>query len=178
MGGFGTGSESGMAIVRGGLDGGCVRRGLSEVRSGRILGAAFTAVWRGAGDACGVTFDWRGRLGRGGASEALRLECGTAGGDGTGGLKVSVAGKMAVFHGMLMEGATLGSETSGRGGCGSVGDGIVDAVRDVDGGGCADMAKGGNGVGGEAVDGEDEIGGSPVCRFEGCPKRWSGGCVG
>ena len=111
-GGFGTGSESGMAIVGGGLDGGCVRRGLSEVRSGLMLGAAFTAVWRGADDACGVTFDWRGRLVRGGASGALRFECRSAGGDGTGGLKVSVAGKMAVVHGMLMEGATLGSGTS------------------------------------------------------------------
>ena len=178
MGGLGTGSESGMAIVGGGMDGGCVRRGLSEVRSGRILGAAFTAVWRGAGAACGVTLDWRGRLGRGGASEALRLECRSAGGDGTGGLKVSVAGKMAVFPGMLMEGATLGSETSGRGGCGTVGDGIVGAVKDVDGGGCADMAKDGNGVGGEVVDDENEIGGSPACRFEGWPKRWSGGFAG
>ena len=162
MGGFGTGSESGMAIVGGGLDGGCVRRGLSEVRSGLTLGAAFTAVWRGADDPGGVAFDWRGRLVRGAAPGALRLECGSVGGDGTGGLKVSVAGKMAVFHGMLMEGATLGSETSGRGGCGSVGDGIVDAVKDVGGGGCAEMAKEVNGVGGGAVDGEDEIGGSPA----------------
>ena len=48
---------SGMAIVGGGVDGGCVRRGLSEVRSGLTLGAAFTAVWRGADDACGVTLD-------------------------------------------------------------------------------------------------------------------------
>ena len=48
---------SGMAIVGGGLDGGCVRRGLSEVRSGLTLGAAFTAVWRGADDACRVTLD-------------------------------------------------------------------------------------------------------------------------
>ena len=56
-GGFGTGSVSGMAIVGGGVDGGCVRRDLSEVRSGLTLGAAFTAVWRGADDACGVTLD-------------------------------------------------------------------------------------------------------------------------
>ena len=151
-----------MAVVGGGLDGGCVRRGLSEVRSGLILGAAFTAVWRGVDDTGGFAFGWRGRLVRGVASGALRLECRSVGGDSTGGLKVSVAGKMAVFHGMLMEGATLGSETSGRGGCGSVGDGIVDAVKGVDGGGCADMAKEVNGVGAEVVDGEDEIGGSPA----------------
>ena len=56
-GGFGTGSASGMAIVGGGLDGGCVRRGLSYVRSGLTFGAAFTAVWRGADEVCGGTFD-------------------------------------------------------------------------------------------------------------------------
>ena len=90
------------------------------------------------------------------------MGCRSAGGDGTGGLKVSVAGKMAVVHGMLMEGATLGSGTSGRGGCGSVGDGIVDAVKGEDGGGCAGIANEVNGVGGEAVDEEDEIEGSPA----------------
>ena len=40
----GGGSEAGVALAEGGLDGGCVRRDLSDVRSGRILGAAFTAV--------------------------------------------------------------------------------------------------------------------------------------
>ena len=43
-GGFGNGSESGIAMVGGGLAGGCERRGLSDERSGRTLGAAFTAV--------------------------------------------------------------------------------------------------------------------------------------
>ena len=56
MGGFGNGSGAGMAVVGGGLDGGCVRRGLSEVRSGLILGAAFTAVWRGVDDTGGLAF--------------------------------------------------------------------------------------------------------------------------
>ena len=40
------------------------------------------------------------------------MECRSAGGDGIGGLKVSATGKMAVVHGRLMEGATLGSGTS------------------------------------------------------------------
>ena len=35
------------------------------------------------------------------------LRCRSAGGDGAGGLRVSVDGKMAVVHGMLMEGATM-----------------------------------------------------------------------
>ena len=69
---------------------------------------------------------------------------------------------MAVFHGMLMEGAAWISDISGRGGCGSVGGGIVGAVKDVDGVGCVVMAKEAN-VGGEgAVDGEVEVGGNPV----------------
>ena len=40
----GGGTGAGVVLAEGGLDGGCVRRSLSEVRSGRILGAAFTAV--------------------------------------------------------------------------------------------------------------------------------------
>ena len=42
-----------------------------------------------------------------------------------------------------------------------MGDGIVDAVKGVGGGGCAEIANEVNGVGGEAVDVEDEVGGSP-----------------
>ena len=63
----------------------------------------------------GVDFGGRGRLGRGGASGALRVRCRSCGGEGAGGLKMSVAWKMAVVHGTLMEDAALGSGASGRG---------------------------------------------------------------
>ena len=43
------------------------------------------------------------------------LRCRSVGGEGAGGLKMSVAWKMAVVHGKLMEGAALGSGASGRG---------------------------------------------------------------
>ena len=67
-----------------------------------------------------------------------------------------------MFHGMLMDGAAWRSDTSGRGRCGSVGGGIVGAVKDVDGVGCVVMAREAN-VGGEgAVDGEVEVGGNAV----------------
>ena len=42
-----------------------------------------------------------------------------------------------------------------------MGDGIVDAVRGIAGGGCAENANEVNGVGGEVVDVDDEVGGSP-----------------
>ena len=45
----------------------------------------------------------------------LRWRSVGGGGEGTGGLKISVAWKMAVVHGRLMEDAALGSGTSGRG---------------------------------------------------------------
>ena len=61
----GVGSGAEVVGVGGGLDGGCVRRGLSNVRSGLTLGAAFTAVWRGLGSTGGFAFGWRGRLVRG-----------------------------------------------------------------------------------------------------------------
>ena len=148
---FGNGSGAGMAVVGSGLDGGCVRRGLSEVRSGLILGAAFTAVWRGVDDTGGFAFGWRGRLVRGVASGGR-----SAGGDGVGRLKDSVAGWVEVFHGMLMDGAAWRSGTSGRKGCGSAGGGIVGDVKGVDGVGCVVMAREAN-VGGEwTVDGEAE----------------------
>ena len=74
---------------------------------------------------------------------------------------MSVAWKMAVVHGMLMEGATLGSGASWRGRCGSVGDGIVDAIKGVAGGGCVEIANEVNGVGDDVMEVDDDVGGSP-----------------
>ena len=50
----GIGVDGGVAGV---VVGGCVRRGFSVVRSGRALGAALTAVWRGLDVVGGVIFD-------------------------------------------------------------------------------------------------------------------------
>ena len=59
-----------------------------------------------------------------------------------------------------MDGAAWRSDTSGRRRCGSVGDGIVGDVKDVEGVGCVAMAREAN-VGGEgAVDGEVEVDGN------------------
>ena len=84
------------------------------------------------------------------------------GGEGAGGLKMSVAWKMAVVHGILIEGATLGSGASGRGRCGSEDDGIVEAIKGAAGGGCAEIANEVNGVCDEVAEIADEVGGSPV----------------
>ena len=43
------------------------------------------------------------------------LTCRSVGGEGAGGLKMSVAWNIAVVHGKLIEGATVGSGASKRG---------------------------------------------------------------
>ena len=122
-----------------------MRRGLSEVRSGLTLGAAFTVVWRGVDSTGGFAFGWRGRLVRGVASGSK-----FAGGVGVGRLKDSIAGWVEALHGMLMDGAAWRSDTSGRRGCGSAGDGMVVDVNGVGGVGCVGTAREAN-VGGACV---------------------------
>ena len=132
-----------------------MRRGLSEVRSGLTLGAAFTAVWRGVDSTGGFAFGWRGRLVRGGASGGR-----FAGGVGVGKLKDSIAGWVEAFHGMLMDGAAWRSGTSGRRGGVSADNGIVGDVKDVGGVGCVVTAREAN-VGGECtVDGGFDVDGN------------------
>ena len=153
MSGVGTGVE--VVGVGGGLDGGCVRRGLSEVRSGLTLGAAFTAVWRGVDGTGGFAFGWRGRLVRGVATGGR-----FAGGVGVGRLKDSVAGWVEAFHGMLMDGAVGMSGTSGRRGGVSAGDGLVVDVKGVGGVGCVVTAREANVGGACAVDGGFDVEGN------------------
>ena len=134
---FGVGSSAEVAGMAGDVDGGCVRRDLSEVRSGLTLGAALTAVWHGLGIADGFAFGWRGRLARGGGASGGGFE----GGVGDGKLSGSVAGWVEAVHGMLMDGAAWRSERSGlRNGASEV-VGIVGDVKGVGGNGCVVTAR-------------------------------------
>ena len=147
---FGVGAGGGVAGMAGDVDGGCVRRDFSVVRSGRTLGAALTAVWRGLGVVDGFTFGWRGRLARGRGASGGGFE----GGTGDGKLSGSVPWLVEAFHWMLMGGVARRSERSGRRSGASEVVGIVGDVKGGDGSGCVVAAKDENvgevcGVGGE-----------------------------
>ena len=133
----GVGVGGGVAGMAGDVDGGCVRRDFSVVRSGRALGAALTAVWRGLGGVDGFTFGWRGRFARGRGASGGGFE----GVVGDGKLGGSVPWLVEAFQCMLMGGVTWRSERSGRRSGASEVVGIVGDGKGCDGNGCAVAAK-------------------------------------